>query len=136
MVQFGKCRKVLRKKYWSRKNQFSASRCCPNCSKLLKKWAILSNSFAVRPTFAKYKSAQNSMNKSNQSAPAKRGVGRPKSKMQDRNFQLVLTQTGLTLSISGADIIAHFGGSPDQLMAEVAAFIQSKTAQTDGSTTH
>jgi hypothetical protein len=76
------------------------------------------------------------MNKNNQSPPAQRGVGRPKKQLSDRNFQLVLTQTGLTLSVSGADIIAHFAGSPYQLMAEIAAFIQSKTAQTDGSTTH
>jgi hypothetical protein len=76
------------------------------------------------------------MNKSNQMKPAERGVGRPKKHLTDRNFQLVLTQTGLTLSISGADIIACFGGSPDQLMTEIAAFIKSKTAQPDGSDTN
>jgi hypothetical protein len=76
------------------------------------------------------------MNKSNQIKPAERGVGRPKKHFADRNFQIVLTQTGLTLSISGADIIAHFGGSPDQLMTEIQQFIQSKTTPTDGSNTH
>jgi hypothetical protein len=74
--------------------------------------------------------------KSNQLKPADRGVGRPKKHLADRNFQLVLTQTGLTLSISGADIIAHFGGSPEQLMAEISQFLQSKTSPTDGTTTH
>ena len=71
----------------------------------------------------------------NQSKPAERGVGRPKKQLADRHFQIILTQQNIALSISGADIIAHFGGSPEQLMAEINQFIQSKTAQNNAGQT-